>query len=726
MRVGTRPVAPACLRLLLAGLVLLLAAPAPLLAAPVWLGPAAAAPVAETLQGSLAVRQVSPAVLAPGQALQVRVQVTNTGTETMATPLVQGVLRTRRLDTRVHVQEWADGQRTAQRLVGDTPVGRPLGPGESAEVVLDVPAERLELGADADSWGAYGLRLQLAENTPRAFRAVAADTTFVLWSPQGAASAVPAADRPRVSLLVPFTAGPPGVADALLPPERLGRLTAPGGRLDAVREVAGVRGATWFVDPALPVSAARGDDDVRAWWRAWRAAAADRDVVALPYADPDVAALAAAGEGELHGLAERQGAAVAQDLLDADTRTDVAWPATGSVSPAALRLLADGGRSAVVLAAGTQPPQPAVAGTPTGRSLATAGDGTVETLLVDPTLSLLLAGTGGQAPGGPPQSDVAQRLLAETAVVARDGGGPSVPVAVPRDWDPDPTAARAAVGALLGAPWVQPEGLDALLAATGPGRGEPTYPQADAAAELPRDGLRTAGDAVATARSTASALSDPAAVVEPVERSAVAAASVAWRDDLAGWRDGLTALQRAADAVPAGVRVVPGATVTVLSAETGLPVTVVNDLGQAVDVVLTLRPRSSRLLPEEAVPVTLSAGGRQRVTVPVRVLASGDTQVDVLVTTPEGVRLGEPAVLAVRLRADWESRGTLLAAGVALLLLVVGLVRTVRRGRRTDRLVAPAGTTHPHSATDPDSATDIVDPGDPAPPAGTTARRDRL
>ncbi len=722
MRRGTHSVVPPALRLLLVGLVLLLAAPVPL-----WTLPAAgAAPAAETVQGSLVVQQVTPGVLAPGEALQVRVRVENTGTATIATPLVQGVLRTRRLDTRAQVQEWADGQRTAQRLVGDTPVGRALAPGESAEVVLDVPSGRLGLGADAGSWGAYGLRLQLAENTPGAFRAVAAGTTFVLWSPEDTAGEVPAADRPRVSLLVPFTAGAPRVSDALLPPDRIERLTAPGGRLDVVRQVAGVRGATWFVDPALLASAARGGDGARAWLRGWRAGAADHDVVALPYADPDVAALAAAGEGDVYGLAEQQGRSTVRDpalggRLAPGARTDVAWPAAGSVGPAALRLLAGGGRSAVVLTAGTQPPQPAVAGTPTGRGVATADDQTVETLLVDATLSLLLAGTGSQVTTEQAPADPAQRLLAETAVVARDGGGPSVPVAVPRDWAPDPGAARDAVDALLGAPWVEPEGLDALLAATGPGRGEPSYPPADAALELPRDGVRVAGDAVAAASSTASALSDPAAVVEPVERSAVAAVSVAWRADLDGWREGLDALRRAAAAVPAGVRVVPGATVNVLSAETGLPVTVVNDLGQAVDVVLTLRPRSSRLLPEDDVEVTLSAGGRQRVTVPVRVLASGDTQVDVIVTTPDGARLGEPAVLDVRLRADWESRGTLLAAAVALLLLVAGLVRTVRRGRRTDRVVAPAVSTSHQADAHPADA----HPADPNHPAGTAARGDQ-
>jgi hypothetical protein len=58
--------------------------------------------------------------------------------------------------------------------------------------------------------------------------------------------------------------------------------------------------------------------------------------------------------------------------------------------------------------------------------------------------------------------------------------------------------------------------------------------------------------------------------------------------------------------------------------------------------------------------------------------------VSVELLTPDGRSVGTPADLRVRARPDWENVGTAVVAGGLALLLVVGLVRTVRRGRRMD------------------------------------------
>ncbi len=163
----------------------------------------------------------------------------------------------------------------------------------------------------------------------------------------------------------------------------------------------------------------------------------------------------------------------------------------------------------------------------------------------------------------------------------------------------------------------------------------------------------------------------------------MAATSVAWRDDLSAWTDQVQTFVASSSALVQGIQVVQGSDINVLSARADLPLTVTNSLDQDVQVTVQLNPGSARLVAEEVVPVTVPAGGQERVAVPVRAIASGDTEVSVQLRTPDGEDLGEPVLIMVRVRADWENRGTLGLAVVAGLVLVVGLVRTIRRGRRT-------------------------------------------
>jgi len=58
------------------------------------------------------------------------------------------------------------------------------------------------------------------------------------------------------------------------------------------------------------------------------------------------------------------------------------------------------------------------------------------------------------------------------------------------------------------------------------------------------------------------------------------------------------------------------------------------------------------------------------------------------VLAADGTTVGTPTTVNMRVRADWEGRGTGVIVGVLVAIVVTGTVRTVRRGRRT--AVAPA------------------------------------
>ena len=171
-------------------------------------------------------------------------------------------------------------------------------------------------------------------------------------------------------------------------------------------------------------------------------------------------------------------------------------------------------------------------------------------------------------------------------------------------------------------------------------------------------------------------------MLEAAEASAVAATSVSWREARPAWQDAVAELGARAEQVVSGVHVVEGSTVNVVSAAADLPVTVANELDQDVSVVVSVQPRTPRLVADDPVEVVVDAGGAQRVAVPVRAVANGDTEVEIALSAPDGTSLGSPVVVPVRVRADWETRGLLVVGAVLALVLVSGLVRTIRRGRR--------------------------------------------
>jgi hypothetical protein len=194
--------------------------------------------------------------------------------------------------------------------------------------------------------------------------------------------------------------------------------------------------------------------------------------------------------------------------------------------------------------------------------------------------------------------------------------------------------------------------------------------------------VRSVGSGLDAALTLAPVLTRPADVLDPVRRAAAGLTSQAWRtapDDRAAAAEEFAT--RTAGLATA-VRVLEGSTVNVLAEQAALPLTVVNELDQAVDVLLALQPRSPRLRVPDPVPVTLAPGGRQSLTVPVEALANGNVEVLVRLLTPGGEPLGPVVPLQVRVRADWGSWATTVAGGVAVLLLVVGVLRTVRRARR--------------------------------------------
>ncbi|MFC2659709.1 MAG: DUF6049 family protein [Actinomyces sp.] len=81
--------------------------------------------------------------------------------------------------------------------------------------------------------------------------------------------------------------------------------------------------------------------------------------------------------------------------------------------------------------------------------------------------------------------------------------------------------------------------------------------------------------------------------------------------------------------------------------------------------------------------LTVPADGQATATVPVKAVGSGDVDLTIMLLAADGTAVGAPQNVHMRVHADWETRGTRVMGAGLVILLIGGIVRTVRRGRRT-------------------------------------------
>ena len=213
------------------------------------------------------------------------------------------------------------------------------------------------------------------------------------------------------------------------------------------------------------------------WLAGLTSATAGQPVFVTPYADVDVAALSHRGLDNELASAFAAGRATASKILGrnfmlpagaagADDHsqqlTGLAWPADGIANYGVLNSLAVSGIDAVVLDSTTMPPVPSQDFTPSAVTTTPSALGRrMHVALADDTITQIL-GTAdhGTAPAGTSFA-VAQRFLAETAMIAAEAPAlaRSVVVAPPRDWDPPPGLAGQLLAGTVTAPWLRPVSL---------------------------------------------------------------------------------------------------------------------------------------------------------------------------------------------------------------------------------------------------------------------------
>ncbi|MEU8822223.1 DUF6049 family protein [Streptomyces sp. NPDC048636] len=531
--------------------------------------------------------------------------------------------------------------------------------------------------------------------------------TTVLW---------PITDVPHMEALTQRT------TDQVLPVFRDDALKAafgPGGRLRRLVEAGEDQPVTWVIDPDLIVqaqamadgyrvartpggtdpqnaTAGTGGDAAADWLAALRKAVHGRDVIALPYADPDLASLARGGDEALAGLlrrSSRAGRTVLDRALDTRARADVAWPAGGAVDGAIAAYTRRLGLGTVLASGGTAGPSAElVAGGATDDGAVSLGGGTTA-LTYDTTLAALLS-QGLQGPHGEPASGAGarlrlrQRLLAETLTAVRE-----LPYAHRDLVVVPPRRMPAAVAdVLLGsladgqkAGWLEPARFEVALREPEPGEvgSFDGYPVALRASELPPARLAAVARDRRRLRSLAKVLSDARATAASVRAAMARSLSTAWRGDAAGAGAYQRAVARYLTASTESVRLVPKSRVVVAGGRAIIPVTVDNGLQQdltGVELrVFSSRPERLSTL-DRSVEVRASRAVSRTVRVRVSAYANGPVRLTArLYTTADGRPWGEPMMFTADVRS--VPSGAIAFVGGGVLLIVLAATVRLRRAR---------------------------------------------
>ncbi|WP_030465638.1 DUF6049 family protein [Lentzea aerocolonigenes] len=434
----------------------------------------------------------------------------------------------------------------------------------------------------------------------------------------------------------------------------------------------------------------KGQVEAKLWLDRLNFAVKGRCVVALPYADADLVALNRAKLANMRALAVTDGPKLIQDVLSVRPLPDLVWPEDGVLDQPTFNELVTplpdkkytGVKSVLLDPTG-------LADAPGTAPVGIAGEHPVTAVKIDSMVSDALQGSdsrprtlsGVTAPFENQPVSVQNALAVLVFRAGWQGDGRNVVVAPPRRWNaplPEMTEFLTAAQKLLAGGYAAQTGLEELTSATPTvTNAKITYPPEAGAREISpviADSVTTQSvelnGLVAAMQQEDSEHASPSDLADPLWLGLLRAISGAWRSNEQGARSAAEISQGELNQLTGMIGVTqPNSPILLGSGDSPIPVTITNKLDVRVTVRIELAdtPGIRKLdLADQVLP----ARGERVVRVPVEVLRSGRFPVNVRLTTPEGVALGD----AVKLEVSSSAYGTItviitVIAGIALVLL---------------------------------------------------------
>ena len=128
------------------------------------------------------------------------------------------------------------------------------------------------------------------------------------------------------------------------------------------------------------------------------------------------------------------------------------------------------------------------------------------------------------------------------------------------------------------------------------------------------------------------------------------------------------------------VSIVKGSGINLVSRESSLPVAVTNTLAGEVQVIVHLKSSSAKLVVEDStMQLVIPAGTTVNARFPIRAIGSGNVVLVSWLTALSGRELGVRVPINLTVNPDIESAAIVLFLSFVAVLMVIGVIRTLRR-----------------------------------------------
>ncbi|GAA3226983.1 DUF6049 family protein [Streptomyces sp. XM83C] len=735
---------------------------------------------------SVAVNSLTPSVLGEGDTLTVSGTVTNKGKRAITDAHV-GVRVGPELTTRSEIDSASERTGYAPGLDGAEVGGKyvteidKLDPGVAQPFSISVPADELDLG----DGGVYQLAVSLSGQTSAQQwqQVLGIQRTFLPWHPEDSKT------RTKTTVLWPLIStvhmtaetGPGEQQTPVFLDDDLAKEISPGGRLDEMVTKGRDLDVTWVIDPDLLASVdamtrsykVRDDGEAvpgthqavaKRWLAQLQQAVAGKEVVALPFADPDLASLAHNGTSVTGSLSELKAATdvaavTVKTVLHVTPSTDFAWPVDGAVDPSIVKVATSAGADKVIARSDSLKETGGLSYTP---SAARPIGGGTTAVVADARLSTAFQGDLTSASAA---TLAVQKFLAQSLALNLQTNKQRSIVVAPQRM-PEPAQAQAmamALTALAGGGWSQTQGLTAAAKAKPDPEATRKVPSGSAyrsalrKQQLPRSAFEQIATTQRKLQDFQQILTDESRVVTPFGRAMNRAMSTSWRGRATEADAFRQDVESHLGTLSGQVGLIPKSDTKLSGRTATIPVTVQNNLVQGVDhLVLRLTSTNSTRLKIggdtwQEQRIAVSGGHSQTVKFTTSANVNGQTTVVAQLYTADGRPYGDRVTFDVKVTEITAAVMLVIGGGVLLLVLAGFRMYTQRKraaareaesedpGERAERepADAPGNREEPGDRPEEESGsaagTGDVQPSDPAPdtaaesadPSGTGERVDR-
>lgn len=632
------------------------------------------------------------AVHTPGDSLPVTIEITNEGERLEEVPLqlaAQGSVPS----YRTNIVGWLEGDApsTTMLTLDSRTVDIPSG---TSTIEIEVPAETLTWGNTTSSWGPRGVEATLTLEEP------VTDRTFLITEPSFEIEGM------DYTTLIPVTVGAeelrtiPTTAqryqdslDALGDGTISDREELPDPVYEAVQQAAERAsdtidsltspGITLALDSSL-AALEYGSFNITAGALDSFTSDSAHELLLLPALDIDMSAWASTGTDRYFKTHVDQMSRTAEALSqrDIESRTDILFTPTAP-SMSTIRKGLDNGSYTVVLDNEQVAPSDDLYWTPSANTTVTVSGNDVPALVTDSQLSELLIGDGNMS-----ELDRQQMLLALTAVHYRERPNDPRPLvmSVPRAdaHDVDLESINDLLEVLDDTAWLSgttvseiESGPTSTVARNEISDLESTY---DSVTSNELHTLTNSGEAIFA---IGDLTTHPHIYRDAVEATTVIVGAWSLTTMNGNVSNRVLSLQALSVELANALTVQESSTINLISQASELPVHVTSTLPFPITLTVSVDSEDRRLRFEDVTAV-VQPSTTTTVGVPVRAIGSGDVTIHVQITRSEGQPIGNGTEINIRVRADWENMGTAIVAVGFFIILVIGIIRSAKRGKRSE------------------------------------------